>query len=416
MVEKMVLKNGVRIVSEHLPHLRSCAIGIWVESGSRHEPEELCGISHFIEHMMFKGTETYTAAQLAEEFDAIGGQVNAFTTKENTCYYARTLDTHFKKAADLLCDMYFNSTFSQKEADLERGVILEEIGMYEDTPEDLCNELLAQKIYDGYSLARPILGTKESLSRIGGKELMQYCRSNYAPQNTLVSICGSFSPEDLQYFADKLGAMPAGQPPRMPEAAYQPGIILKKKDIEQNHLLVAFPGIPLGSDDRFTMQALNNILGAGMSSRLFQKVREQSGLCYSIYSFASLYAGTGFFSVYTALGKDTEQQALEHIRDEINRFKQGGVTAVELQRTKEQLKANVLMGLENTISRMSTVARNELIYGRAVSEEEIVRGIDAVTADSIAELSARVMDFEQMSFSAVGNVADEDTYLNLLRK
>jgi predicted Zn-dependent peptidase len=348
MVEKRTLPNGLRVVFEHLPHVRSCALGVWVQSGSRHEPEALCGVSHFIEHMLFKGTGTYTAEKLAEAFDAIGGQVNAFTTKENTCYYARTLDTHLVTAAKLLADMYFNSAFEESATNLERGVILEEIGMYEDTPEDLCNELLFAAVYAGSSLARPILGTADTLKNMNGAALSRYRTQNYTPENTLLALSGSFPDADL----DAVVALFAGQeknpPPTMEGAAYRPAYALKRKEIEQNHLIVGFPGLALGDPRRYALQCLNNILGAGMSSRLFQRVREHAGLCYSIYSFASMYMGAGLFGVYTALGKDTESRALALIRQEIERFKVDGVTADELTRTKEQLKSGVLMGMEST--------------------------------------------------------------------
>ena len=413
MVEKLILSNGVRILHERLEHVRSCALGVWVESGSRHEPPELSGISHFIEHMLFKGTETRSAADLAEAFDAIGGQVNAFTTKEHTCYYARTLDTHVRQAAELLCDMYFHSTFRDEDADLERGVILEEIGMYEDTPEDLCSELLSGAVYPACSLGRPILGTAETLKKMGHRELSDYCRRNYTPENTIVSLSGHFSDEDLSYLRQQLETMPAGTPPVMPEAPYAVASALKKKEIEQNHLIVAFPCPPLGSPDRFALQALNGILGAGMSSRLFQRVREQAGLCYTIYSYTSLYLGAGLLGVYVALGKSTEMQALALIREELERIRDGGVTGAELLRTKEQLKASLLMGLESTISRMSSLARSEMIYGRDVSVDELVAGLEAVTAGDVKALAQSVLDFEKMSFSAVGNVAPREEYLKL---
>jgi len=415
MVNKQILPNGVRILTERLDHVRSCAVGIWVESGSRHEPAELSGISHFLEHMLFKGTDTRDAGALAEEFDAIGGQVNAFTTKEHTCYYARTLDTHVRRAAELLCDMYFRSVFREEDARLERGVILEEIGMYEDTPEDLCGELLSAAVYPDSSLGRPILGTRETLEGIGHRQLSDYCRRNYAPGNTIVTLCGSFSDDDLRYVADQFAAMHAGTPPVLPAAPYTRAAVLRKKDIEQNHLIVAFPCPALGAPERFTLQALNNILGAGMSSRLYQRVREQAGLCYNLYSYTSLYLGAGVLGVYVALSRSTERQALSLIRDELVRFRGQGVTEAELSRTKEQLKAGLLMGLESTISRMSSMARSEMLYGTEVPVEELVAGLEAVTCADVRDLAQTVLDFGQMSFSAVGSVAKEEEYLGIFR-
>ena len=400
MVKKLTLPNGVRILYQKLDHIRSCALGVWVESGSRHEPESLCGMSHFLEHMLFKGTETYSAAQLAEEFDGMGGQVNAFTTKEHTCFYGRTLDTHVQHLAKLLCDMYLRSRFAQEDVDLERGVIIEEIGMYEDTPEDLVSEQLMQEVFPDSALGRPILGYKETLRGINRKELADYCKEKYSGKNTIISLCGSFSQEDLDVICKIFGEMDAGAPLEHDKATYQSAFVLKKKDIEQNHLIVLFPGLPLGNRHRFTLQVLNNVLGAGMSSRLFQRVREQSGLCYTIYSFCSLYADVGVLGVYVALGKETEHQALSLIREELQRFCKDGITDAELTRSKEQLKTGLLMGMESTISRMNAMARNEMTYGRHISEDELTTGIDAVSKKDVQELACQLLDFNQASFSA----------------
>ena len=415
MVEKIILKNGVRVLHEKLEHVRSCALGVWVENGSCHEPDELAGISHFIEHMMFKGTESRSAADLAEAFDAIGGQVNAFTTKEHTCYYARTLDTHVQKAAELLCDMLRHSAFRPEDVELERGVILEEIGMYEDTPEDLVSEILSAAVYPSQALGRPILGTAGTLQHITSETLKEYCRTHYVGGNTIIAISGSFSPADLEAICDLFSALPAGNPAALPEATYRKAAVVKKKDIEQNHLLLTFPGLQADDPRRYTLAALNNILGAGMSSRLFQRVREQSGLCYSVYSYTSLYQSTGVLGIYVALSRDTQEAALKMIREELERFAADGVTEEELSRTKEQLKTSLLMALESTNSRMSSMARNEMTYGHAQTPEETVERLEAVTTADILALAQELLDFEQMSFSAVGNVSQPEKYLSLLR-
>lgn len=414
MIEKLTLQNGVRILYEQAPSVRSCALGLWVESGSRHEPAQLNGISHFIEHMLFKGTESRSAAQLAQAFDAIGGQVNAFTTKENTCFYVRTLDSHIQEAADLLCDMYFHSRFGQQETDLERGVILEEIGMYEDTPDDLVVERLSSAIYAGSSLGRPILGTRETLEGIQGQTLADYVSQRYVPANTLVSVAGSFTPADIENIAARFEAMPKGTPPESQPAVYIPAFTLKEKDIEQNHLCVAFPGAPAGSEDRYLMQTMSNILGGGMSSRLFQRVREESGLCYAVYSFSSAYQDAGYFGIYTALGRQTEMQALSLIRQEIRRFVEQGPDEEEVTRSVEQLKSSALMSLESMNSRMTANARSEYLYGRPLTPEDIIRGYDAVTRQGVRQLAQRLLDFGQMSFSAVGQVSEESKYKDCL--
>ena len=415
MVEKMILDNGVRVLHEKLEHVRSCALGVWVENGSCHEPDELAGISHYIEHMMFKGTETRTAAELAQAFDAIGGQVNAFTTKEHTCYYARTLDTHVQQAAELLCDMVLHSAFRPEDVNLERGVILEEIGMYEDTPEDLVSEILSAAVYPSQPLGRPILGTQGTLQHIDSQTLKDYCKKQYVGRNTIISLCGSFSDADLQAVCDAFATLPAGAPADMPQATYRKAAVVKKKDIEQNHLLLVVPGLYANHPDRYVLAVLNNVLGAGMSSRLFQRVLEQSGLCYSIYSFTSLYQNTGVLGIYVALGRDTQEDALRMIREELERFKTDGITAEELSRTKEQLKTTLLMSLESTNSRMSSMARNEMIFGHAQSPEEAVERLEKVTLEDVHRLAQELLDFQQLSFSAVGNVSQPEEYLALFR-
>ena len=414
MVKKEILPNGLRVLTEPLEHLRSCAIGIWVQSGSRHEPEELCGISHYLEHMLFKGTEGRDAGQLAAEFDAIGGQVNAFTTKEHTCFYCRTLDQYLPQAAALLADMFFHSTFKPEDVDLERGVILEEIGMYEDTPEDLCNENMFGAIYGGTALGRPILGTRDSLKSIDSAALHAYKNKNYTPENTIISVCGSFSDAQLEQIKAIFSNMEPGTPPEIVDTNYKPAFVLQTKDTEQNHLQLAWPGLPLGDKRRFTLQAMNNILGGGMASRLFQQVRERNGLCYTIYSFQSGYLGTGVFGVYVALGRETEDRAIKLIRQVIADFLERGCTQEELDRTITQLKANLLMGLEGTTARMNGMARNEFLYGRQVEPEELIAGLEAVTCDDVLALARELLRDEAMSFSAVGKVRTEEEYRALL--
>lgn len=414
MVEKITLDNGVRILHERMEGFKSCSLGLWVESGSRHEPESLCGISHYIEHMLFKGTHTRTAAELASGFDALGGQVNAFTTKEHTCFYCRTLGEYLPEAAELLCDMYFNSAFDEQATDLERSVIIEEIGMYEDTPDDLVNEQLFSAVYDGYKLGRPILGTKESLEGINGETLRHYRADNYTPENTVVALCGNYSQKDIDSLCMVFSKMEKKPFPVIEKSIYQPAFTLKTKDTEQNHLMLGFEGLKTGSEERYVMQVLNGILGSGMSSRLFQTVREKNGLCYTVYSFCTAYIDTGVCGIYTALSKETELKAIELILSVLRDIKENGVTQQELQRNITQLKSNVLMGLENNSARMTTMARNEFVYGRQISEEEISRGFDSVTRQQVHEMAQRIFDFSRMSFSAVGKVREEIEYKKVL--
>jgi len=413
--DKLILPNGVRVLTEHVPGVRSAAVGIWVGAGSQRETASESGAAHFIEHMSFKGTERRTAAQLAEEMDAIGGQMNAYTTKEDTVYYAWVLDTHLRKAADILSDMLFHSRFDAADVETERGVILEEMGMYADNPEDLCTERLAGAIYKGSPLARPILGRKASLEKFTAESLRAWQKRHYVPSQLVVTLAGSFQDADVsdlcQRFAGQTGA-PLGE---IKPVSYRPAFTVKRKAIEQNHLTLAFPGLPMGDARRFTLQLLSSILGGGMSSRLWQEVREKSGLCYSIYTYGAGHANVGAFCIYTATSSNTEEKALGAIVQEVRRFAEEGVTTNELERAREQSKANVLMGLESTQSRMSALGRGELLLRKILSTEEVIAAYDAVTAEDVRILARELLDFSKVSLSAVGRVQTEDAYRTLLQ-
>lgn len=408
------LPNGVRIVTEHLPDLRSAALGIWVGTGSRSEKPAEGGAAHFIEHMVFKGTARRTAAQLAQEMDAIGGQVNAYTTKECTCFYARCLDDHLPRALDLLCDMVFSSNFDEKDVETERGVILEEIGMYEDNPEDLCSERLMAAVYKGSALARPILGRRASLEKMTGASLRAYHAGHYLPGNIVVSLAGSFPAFAVEELKARFAGLTGGRAGAEKPASYRPAVTLRKKAIEQNHLTLAFPGLPYGDERRFALQLLSSMLGGGMSSRLFQEVREKRGLCYSVYSYGAGHAETGIFGIYTALGKETEAEALGTICAVVRDFAAHEPERDELERARELSKANVLMGLESTQARMSSLGRGILLQGRVLTADEVIAAYDAVTAADVRRLAEEIFDFGSASLSAVGRVGDEAYYRGLL--
>ena len=409
-----LLPNGARIVLEHVPAVRSASLGIWVGSGARHERRDQNGAAHFIEHMVFKGTQRRSARELAQEMDAIGGQVNAYTTKEYTCFYARCLDEHLDRAMDLLCDMVFCSQFREEDVQTERGVILEEIGMYEDNPEDLCAERLMAAVYKGSPLARPILGRKGALEKMTGEWLRDYMAGHYLPGDMVVALAGSFPELTVEELKARLLALPAGKLPPVHAAAYTPAVTLKKKVTEQNHLTLAFPGLPYGDRRRFTLQLLSTMLGSGMSSRLWQEVREKRGLCYSIYTYGAGYAETGVFAIYTALGKETEAQALETICAAVRDFADHGPDPRELDRARELSKANVLMGLESTQSRMSALGRGALLLGQCLTTDEVIAAYNAVTAEDVRDLAQTLFQFPQASLSVVGRVSPEEEYLTHL--
>ena len=414
MYQKIALRNGVRVVAERIDHVRSAAIGVWIGNGSRFESAEQNGISHFIEHMIFKGTEKRTARHIASMMDAMGGQSNAFTTKDCTCYYMKVLDTHLHTAAELLADMFLCSSFADEDIELERGVVLEEIDMYEDTPEDVATEKLFEACYEGTALGRPILGTEETLARMDSKALHDYVRKNYHPEDTVVALSGSFSDTDLDYICELFGEMQGSGRNKIEPAHYQPRVVIRSKEIEQNHLCLGFPGLPLLDDKRYAYQLMNAIIGGGMSSRLFQTVRERNGMCYSIYSFPSSHVDTGMFSIYVGLGQEDEAKAAKLICNVLRDFCAEGPTREELSRCREQLKSNLLMGLESTNARMHHLGRYELFTDHVVSSDELVAAYDAVTADQVRALANEVFRFDQASICAVGNTGDEAYYRSLI--
>ncbi|MDO5549067.1 MAG: pitrilysin family protein [Eubacteriales bacterium] len=416
MYEKIVLPNGVRVIYERMPNVRSAAVGIWVMNGSRYEPEEWNGISHFVEHMVFKGTEKRSAKHIAVAMDAIGGQVNAFTTKECTCFYLRTLDSHLQTGVEILADMFLNSRFDDRDVDLERSVIEEEIDMYEDSPEDTATEKLFEQCYRGSSLGRSILGHPETLKDIHGKQLHEFVDEFYRPQDTIVSLAGSFTLGDIEFICSLFEGMKGEGRNVATPVQYHPTVFTKEKDIEQNHICIGFEGVPLCSDERYVNALLGTILGGGMSSRLFQRVREQNGLCYSIYSFHTAHTDAGLFSVYTALGQETEQRAVELILQECRNLAECGPDRTELNRCKEQAKTSVLLGLESTASRMNQIARGEMFFGYNPEVEEVIARYDAVTKEDVAALARQIFQWDQMSISAVGRIESEKYYADLIRQ
>lgn len=415
MYNKINLPNGVRVVSESISTVRSVSVGIWVKNGSRYEPRELAGMSHFIEHMIFKGTQSRTAAEIAMEMDAIGGQVNAFTTKECTCYYLKTLDSHLKTGVSILADMFFNSKFDEKDVELERSVILEEIGMYEDSPEDVATEKLFEACFDNYSLGRPILGTPETLKNITGEKMHSFMREYYRPEDTVVSISGHFEQDDIDMICKLFSVMYGTGKNQIETAQYSKSVVVRPKEIEQNHICIGFPGVSILSDERYTYQILNGILGGGMSSRLFQTVREQNGLCYSVYSFLTSHEEIGMFNIYTALNKSMEQKAVELIRTVCEDFCKNGPTEQELLRSREQVKTNILMGLESTSARMNQIAKGELFFGKATELDELIARYDAVTIDGVMKLACRILDFNNASICAVGKTDTKERYESYLK-
>ena len=413
MVEKRTLSNGIRLVYEHIPYVRSVSLGIWIGNGSRHEKASEGGASHFIEHMLFKGTKTYTAAGLAELCDRIGGMINAYTTKDCTCLYGRVLDTQLLTLSDMFLDMLENSNFSEDDVISERSVILDEISMCSDTPDDLVYERLVAGIYKGSSLSRPILGKKSTLDKMTGESLKSFMASHYDPKNIVIAISGNFNVSDIDSIAESFSVM-RGNSVKYKKAVYSPYFTVKRRNLEQNHLFVAYPGIPSEDKRKYAFTLLGNIAGGNASSRLFQSVREKYGLCYNICTAVSAFPDTGIFGIYTALSEEAEDKALSVITDEIRKIKDGDITQDELDLSIELVRSGILMSLESTGSRMNRLGRNELYLGYIPSVEEVIAGYERVTLDDITALANEVFDTEQISFSAIGRVRSADEYKNVL--
>lgn len=391
MVKKYTCQNGVRIVLENIPTVRSVAIGVWIGTGSRDENPENNGISHFLEHMFFKGTKTRTALDIAESFDSIGGQVNAFTSKEYTCYYAKVLDTHAKFALEVLADMFFNSTFDDVELKKEKNVVYEEIKMYEDTPDDIVHDLLSKAIYENHPLGYPILGTEETLSTFSSDTLNEYVHNMYTPEKVVISIAGNIS-ESFISEADKLfGSYDGGKHEKSSQSpAFHPNRVARKKDTEQAHLCIGYKGLQAGHSDMYNLIILNNILGGSMSSRLFQDVREQKGLAYSVFSYHSAFQDTGIVTLYGGTGAKQLDVLFETMQETLDKLKAEGITDKELTNSKEQLKGSLMLGLESTNSRMSRNGKNELLLGYHRSLDEIIEQIDSVTKQGVNEMANAV--------------------------
>lgn len=410
MYKKIVLNNGLRLVYEQIPYVRSVSVGIWVGTGSRNEDPSNNGISHFIEHMLFKGTAKRSAKDIAEAIDAIGGQINAFTGKECTCFYTKTLDTHLDIAIDVLADMFFNSKFLSSDISTEKRVVIEEIGMYEDTPEELVHDIFSEMVWSGNPLGYPILGTEKCINKFNKKMIRQYMAQHYTPFNTVISVAGNFDEAVLTDTVGKVfGSWKSTKEynPDYSPAEYKTDKIIREKDTEQVHLCIGFQGIEHGNDKVYSLLALNNIFGGGMSSRLFQNIREEKGLVYSIYSYPSTYKNAGLFMIYAGMNPEYLQEVVDLTKKEIDLLLKSGITKDELNKSKEQLKGNFILGLESTNSRMNSIGKSELLLGKINTPEEVLRIMDNIKLEDIYEAIELVFKYEKMSISAVGNLKKE---------
>jgi predicted Zn-dependent peptidase len=390
---KTVLPNGIRLVSERIPHVRSVAVGVWVDTGSRHEPAELGGISHFIEHLVFKGTESRTAEEIARAVDSVGGQMDAFTTKEHTCFYVTVLDEHLPLATDLLSDILLRPRFDDADIEREKTVVLQEFGMVEDTPDDVIHDLFAERVWPDHPLGRPILGDRKVVQALDRPTVLRYFREEYCPARITIAAAGHVEHDRL---VDLLGArfLDFSQPcaPRVEEAPrLAPCVDLVARPLEQVHFVLGGPGLPQVAPERYVLFLLNTIVGGSMSSRLFQKIREREGLVYAIHSGNAAFRDSGLFYVYAGTEPAHLRRVLDLTLRELRRLRAEGITADELRCAKDHLKGSLLLSLESTGSRMTRIAKQELYFQRSFTFDEILADIDRVSLGDVERLVDRLL-------------------------
>ncbi len=408
-VSKSVLSNGIKLITKTMPHFRSVSMGLWVNVGGRDESSSESGMSHFIEHMIFKGTQKRTAFQIAKEFDAIGGQTNAFTSTENTCYHAKVMDAHMETMVDILSDIFLNSLFDEREVENERTVILQEIGMSEDSPDEYIHILSGMNFWKGNALGRSVLGNRENVSRFDSGGIKRFFHRFYQPERIVISAAGNL---DHSRFMDIAGpafeSIRSGDPfPRRTAPDEQCAVNLHYKELEQVHICLGTKGLSITDPRRFAYSLMNTILGGNMSSRLFQEIREKRGLAYSVYSYVSSFVDTGMFGAYAGVAPANMKQSIQLIFEEILKIKESRVDAGELHYAKEFTKGNLMLASESNDNQMVRMAQNETHFGRYIPLDEIINNIDAVTEDDILQLAEDLFQDNRFSLTLLGPVEDE---------
>ena len=411
MHDEWLLSNGLKVVGERLPFLRSVSVGAWMHVGSIMEEPRENGLSHFLEHMVFKGTEKRTARQIAEEMDAVGGQLNAFTGRDCTCYYAKVIDEDLPLAVDILSDLVIHATMDETELNKERGVILEEISMDEDSPEDLVHDLLSEAQFGSQAPGRPILGTTELISAYTRSDLLAFRSKHYGPTQTVISIAGNYDPERVAALVEEyFGAWQNDVSPiALPQWTVRTGVnSLREKDTEQMHICLGYPGAAYGSEDVYPLAVVSGVLGGAMSSRLFQRIREELGLAYSVYSYPNTYEGVGTFGIYAGVNPKNTELVLEEIRTELDKFLTDGMTEKEFRDSVTQLRAGYLMGLESPGGRMQGMGRSTLLRGRPATHEETIARIEGLTMEKVMDAARRTLT-QKPCIAMVGKGAEAMT-------
>ena len=410
--ERTTLDSGATIVTERMSEVRSVSAGFWFDVGSRDEPDPLAGTSHFLEHLLFKGTPTRSAKDIADAFDAVGGDVNAFTGKEYTCYYSRVLDADLPMALDVLSDMIINSLIEPADFDSERRVILEEIAMHEDAPDELVHDLFYRSMWNGHPLGRPVLGFNETISAVQRDQVAEYWRQRYSPANLVVAAAGNLDHAELVGRVQELFALaPQGRRTLRSDSAPQAqlGVDVHKRPTEQAHIVFGAEGLPRNHDDRHALAVLDTVLGGGMSSRLFQEVREKRGLAYSVYSYRSLFADTGTFVVYAGTTPQNAETVIDIVRGEVDAIVRDGITEAELERARGHIKGSLVLSAEDPGSRMNRLGRQQLTTGEILSIDELIAKFDAVEMDDVTRVANRVLGSKNFRVTVVGPF-DEDAF------
>ncbi len=406
-IQREVLPNGLVVVTEPMPQVRSVAVGIWVRTGSRREPAEYNGISHFIEHMVFKGTERRSAEQIAREVDSIGGMLDAFTSKEMICFNVKVLDEHLAPAFDVLSDLVLAPRFDEAEIAREKSVVLEEIKMEQDNPDYLIHEIFTQNFWYGHPLGKPILGTRETVKRFDRAVLFDFFHRWFAPNNMVITAAGHLRHEQLLELVTAAFGAHAPAEDGFADTTPRPHariVTRAKRELEQVHICLGVPCYPMGHEKRYAVALLNTILGGGMSSRLFQNIRERQGLAYAVFSEVNPYRDTGLLSVYAGTSLESADRLVRSVAEEFRNLKEKGITEEELRRAKEYLKGSLMLSLESTTARMTNLARQEIYFGRFFSLDEIVAAIEAVTAEEIRELARELFLSEKIAATLLGNL------------
>ncbi|SNX55466.1 pitrilysin family protein [Thermoanaerobacterium sp. RBIITD] len=400
--------NGIDVVSYKMPYVNSVYLGIWLKVGSRYENAEENGISHFIEHMVFKGSNKRSSKQIAEEIDNIGGQMNGFTGKESTCFYIKVFKTYIEKGIDILFDMVFNPLFDDNDIEKEKKVVNEEIYMNNDSPEDLAYDMLAETIWKGNPLSFPVLGTEGSVKSFKRETIIEYYNKNYIKENIVISIAGNFDDSIFNTIREKTENIKSLNINRnLYKPLWNKGVAIKNKEFEQINICLSMPGIKYSFDDIYTLSIISNAFGGGMSSRLFQKIREEKGLVYSIYSFPSIYVDTGAFTIFASMSYDNLKEVYDLVIEEICDIREKGFSNDEINKFKEQLRIGILMDMDSISSRMSGLGKSMLLLGKVYTLDDILNKINAITNEEVNSLAKNLFQIEKLSISLVGKINEK---------